>query len=56
MSPQAPTPEARMPKEPFSRMANLIFEDRPAVFRGSMQVVIAMAIGLMVGNSLHVIL
>jgi hypothetical protein len=56
MSLQAPIPEARMPKEPLSRMADMIFDDRPVALRGSMQVVIAMMIGLMVGNSLHMML
>ena len=44
--------EEPAPAEPIARMAGMIFDDRPAAMRGGLQVVIAVMIGVLVGNTL----
>ncbi|QLP96991.1 MAG: hypothetical protein HZY79_05710 [Rhodoblastus sp.] len=41
--------------EPLTRMAGVIFDDRPAAVRGGLQVVFAVMIGVLMGNTLNIL-
>lgn len=45
--------EDAIPAQPISQMAGLIFDDRPAALRGSLQVFVAVLIGVMMANTLN---
>ena len=55
MSLASQRPESDPLPQPLSRMAALIFDDRPAALRGSLQVVLAVLLGAMMGNTLNMI-
>lgn len=55
MSLAPPRPESEMLDLPITRMATRLFDEKPAALRGSLQVVLAMLIGVVMGNTLNLI-
>jgi|APMI01.1.fsa_nt_gi hypothetical protein len=49
-------PEADAREAALPRMASIVFDERPAAVRCGLQVVMALMIGVLIGNSLNIMI